>query len=105
VPVVVQPHDTFRLEAEQSSEECTNKGDETSERRDTTGDAVRDDSSNGCASEPSRPMDDAVGCQMLGSSKKSNEYVLGGDLLAISKCYSNVRLKIRGLREGTGSWT
>jgi len=86
VPVVVQPHNTFRLEAEQSSEECTNKGDETSERRNTTGDAVCDDGSNGSASEPGRPVDDAVSCQVLGSSKESNEYVLGGDLFAISKC-------------------
>lgn len=65
MPVVVQPHDTFRLEAEQSSEECANKGDETAECRDTTGDAVSDDSGNGRASEPGRPMDDAVGCEVL----------------------------------------
>lgn len=103
MPVVVQPHDTFWLEAEQSSEESTNKGDETSERRNTTGDAVCDDGSNGGASDPGRPMDDAVGCQVLGSSEESNEYVLGGDLSAISKCYSNIRLQVRDLREGTGS--
>lgn len=65
MPVIVQPHDTFRLEAEQGSKESTNKGDETTERRDTAGDAVCDDSSNGSASEPGRPVDDAVGRQML----------------------------------------
>ena len=65
MPVVIKPHDTFRLEAEQSSKECTDKGDETTESRDTTGDAVSDDSSNGRASEPGRPMDDAVGCEVL----------------------------------------
>ena len=90
MPVVVQPHDTFRLEAEQSSEECTNKGNKTSERRNTTSDAVCDDGSNGGASEPGRPVNDAVGCQVLGSSEESNEYVLGGDLLAVSNCDSNV---------------
>ena len=91
MPVVVQPHDTFRLEAEQSSEECTNKGYKTSERRDTTGDAVCDDSSNGSASEPGRPVNDAVGRQVLGASQDANKDVLGGDLSSVSKCYSYFR--------------
>lgn len=90
MPVVVQPHDAFRLEAEQSSEESTNKRDETTERRDTTGDAVCDDSSDGRASEPGRPMHDTVGCEMLRPTQKANEDVLGRDLFAVSKCSSNI---------------
>ena len=83
MPVIVQPHDTFRLEAQECAEQRTNEGNETTERRNAAGNAVGDDSCDGRATEPGGPMCDGVCRQVLRSTQDADENILGGDLRAL----------------------
>lgn len=86
MPVVVEPHDAFRLEAEQSTEKGTDKRDKATEGGNTACNAVGDDGRDGSAAQPGAPVREGVGCQMLGTAEKAKKDVLGRDLLVVSMC-------------------
>lgn len=80
-PVVVQPHSTHGLEADQGAEQGTDKGDETAENGDGAGDDVGDAGAAAGAADPGHPVDLGVAGKVSGSSQKSDEEVLGGKLI------------------------
>lgn len=98
-PVVVKPHNSLRLEAEKGAEECTDKGDEATESRNTRRDAVGDDGCDGSAADPSAPVRYRVGCQMAGATEDAEKDIFGRDLLDCQyrvPAFSNLDRNSRG---------
>ena len=80
VPVVVEPHGAHGLETHESTEDGTHERDETAESGNARGDAVGDESGGGDAGDPSAPVNNGVGGQVLGVAHDADEDVFGGQV-------------------------
>lgn len=86
VPVVVDPHDAFRLETEEGSKERTDKGHQAAEGGNAGRNAVGDDGCGGRAAEPGAPVGDCVGSEMVRAAEDAEEDVFRRDLEALLAC-------------------
>ena len=85
VPVVIEPHTSVRLETHHCTQESSDEGHKTSEDRDSASNDVRDDGHAACAAQPSSPMHDTVGVEVLCASPQTDKEVLCRNLGHISK--------------------
>lgn len=79
--MVVQPHATHGLEADECAEQGADERDEAAEDGDGAGDDVRDAGAAAGAADPGGPVDCGVARKVSGAAQEADEEVLGGELI------------------------